>query len=274
MKTLVIYAGPSQMPGPGYGEPIVAFLTAGSNNKKTGPMPTIWVMHAEVDPWEAVRTGMDAAVCGGCPQRKLAEPGPDGKRLVPQCYTYGNVLRAASTMLKAYHKGNYLDGTGYSARQLAEYLSACAHFGAAKAIRSCAYGDMAALPPAVWDRLDSARRHVGLGVRGYTHQWARASHLKQTHMASVHDTGGSALAQFEGWRTFLSNDFTAGVAPPDHVLCPASKEANHLTNCTACTLCSGAHRKTAPSVYIPDHGHNAKGKRLSLFGKEARSAPS
>ena len=31
MKTLVIYNGPSQMPGPGYGEPIVAFLTAGSN---------------------------------------------------------------------------------------------------------------------------------------------------------------------------------------------------------------------------------------------------
>lgn len=266
MKTLILYQGPSQMPGPGKGEPIVAFLTDSSNNKKTGPMPTVWVLHAEVDPWEAVRTGLDAAVCGDCFQRKLAPPGPDGKRLVPQCYTYGNVLRAASTMLKAFHKGSYLDGTGFSERQLAEYLSACAHFGQAKAIRSCAYGDIAALPARVWEKLDNARRHVGLGTRGYTHQWGWASHLKQTHMASVHDAVSAGNAQFEGWRTFLSNAFTA--PPVDHVLCPASKEAGHSTNCTDCTLCSARARATAPGVYIPDHGPNAR--KVSLFSKKSK----
>lgn len=255
MKTLILYHGPSAFDG----EPIVALLTAGSANKKTGPMPTVWVLHAEIDPWEAVRVGADKAVCGDCPQRKTAPT-----RDAPQCYTYGNVLRAAAGMLKALHRGSYLDGTNFSVEQLREYLSACAHFGQAKAIRSCAYGDMAAVHIAAWEKLDRARRIVGLGVRGYTHQWRSAHHLRQTHMASVHTLQTAQEAQALGWRTFLSNDPTKVDLPSGGVLCLASKEAGHRTNCTECTLCSGAHRAGAPSVYIADHGPNAQGRRLSI----------
>jgi len=263
MKTLVIYDGPSVMPSPGFGEPVIALLTQGSTNSKTGNMPTLWVLPKDVGVWEAVRSGADACVCGDCPQRKTAVA-----RDAPLCYTYGNVLRAAVSMQKAHHKGNQLDATKWSVRQLTHYLECSARYGGVKAIRSAAYGDAAALPLLVWQKLDEARRQAGLGIRGYTHQWRWATHLRLTHMASAHTLQDIQASKAEGWRHFLSNDEAAVdaiLAQPgvDDAMCPASKEAGYLTNCTNCTACSGLTRgATSPSRYIYDHGPGAQGRRL------------
>lgn len=291
MKTLVLYDGPSQMPGPGFGEPIIALLTEGSGNSKTSNMPTLWVLPKDVNVWEAIRTGADASVCGDCPQRKTAPQPEDlppppkkgkAKRKVPLCYTYARVLRAAGGMQKAFHKGNMLDGTTFSVRQVAHYLECSARYGGAKAVRSAAYGDAAALPPAIWQKLDDARRQVGLGVRGYTHQWRWAEHLRVTHMASAHTALDLAEATAAGWRYFLSNSpeeldsflhlETGWDLPGAHpTMCPASKEAGYLTNCTDCTACGGLTRGlTSPSRYIYDHGPgSSKGVVKTALEKKA-----
>ena len=52
------------------GKPIMAVLTEGSSNRKTGPLDTLWILPAATEPHEAVRTGEDAAICGDCPHRR------------------------------------------------------------------------------------------------------------------------------------------------------------------------------------------------------------
>lgn len=255
MSSILLYKGPSRFDG----SPIAAVLTDSSSNRKTGSMPTLWIIRTDVAPNEAANQGLDSAVCGDCPSRK---GGSD-----PRCYTHSSMLaKAVSSIYRTVQRGGYPDCSGWSAQQLAHWLHGAAWVKGAKAVRSAGYGDVAALPPEVWNKLDDARKLAGLGVRGYTHQWRdpELQHLRLTHMASVATPSAYKMATQLGWRTFYA--VPGGMLPPDDtVLCPASDEAGHLTSCSECKLCSGLSARSTKSVYIADHGPSAAGQRLKTY---------
>ena len=92
IKGYVIYEGASQING----EPIVAIVTLNSNNVKTGNMASMWILHKDVKPTEASKSGDDEAVCGMCPHRH---------NLGGACYV--TLFQAPLQVFKSYHKGNY-----------------------------------------------------------------------------------------------------------------------------------------------------------------------
>jgi hypothetical protein len=58
-------------------------------------------------------------------------------------------------------------------------------------------------------------------------------------------------AEAMGWRTF-----SAGNPLPGHMVCPASKERGHVTDCSHCTACGGTMRR-GRSITIQIHGYRA-----------------
>ena len=52
------------------GRPIIAALTEGSSNVKTGNVDTLWILSADEEPHKAVKSGADESVCGNCPHRQ------------------------------------------------------------------------------------------------------------------------------------------------------------------------------------------------------------
>jgi hypothetical protein len=176
------------------------------------------------------------------------------------------LVKAVFSIYKTVQRDAYPDRSGWSAQQLANWLHGAAWMKGAKAIRSAGYGDVGALPPEVWAKLDEARKLAGLGVRGYTHQWRdpNLQHLKLTHMASAATPAAYRMATALGWRVFYT--VPGGLLPPDDtVLCPASDEAGHLTSCTECKLCSGVSARSTRNVHIADHGPTAAGRRLKTY---------
>ena len=245
------------------GAPVVALLTAGSKNSKTSNAASLTVMRSDISPKDAVDQGLDNAVCGGCECRK----GGTG----PRCYTHGLMLvNGLSSMYKGLP--NRQNRSAWSAEELGQWLRFARLNEGAQAFRSCSYGDIGALPVDVQHKLNDARLRGGLSPRGYTHQWRdpELQHLKTWHMASVTNTADDEHARSLGWRTYLG--LVGAVRNNRAVLCPASKEAGHLTTCAQCTLCSGGARPTAPSVYIPDHGPAAQGARVAAAALARKGA--
>ena len=65
---VVLYEGPSQIDG----APIVMIavgLLQGSTNTKTGAMVQTYILRQDMPPIEAVKTGADESICGGCTHR-------------------------------------------------------------------------------------------------------------------------------------------------------------------------------------------------------------
>ena len=75
MPSILLYSGPSRFDG----SPVAAVLTDSSSNRKTGSMPTLWILRTDVPPHDAANQGLDSAVCGDCPSRKGGS--------APRCYT-------------------------------------------------------------------------------------------------------------------------------------------------------------------------------------------
>lgn len=218
----------------------VLLLIRSTANTKTGPIPSLWGFVPFVSPRDAVNSGMDANVCLDCVHRK--DSGADTTR----CYTHkGQTLSALAGIVKKHARGGYPEVKGLG--DIVDFLRGERVQGA-RAIRSMAYGDMAAFPPDVWARIDEARKMAGIGVRGYTQQWGTAAHLRSTHMASVTNALQAATAESLGWRTFWA---VRGRVPPEgRVQCPASKEKK-ITTCNNCRMCDGSFK--APGVWIYEH---------------------
>ena len=84
---------------------------------------------------------------------------------------------------------------------------------------------------------------------GYTHQWRKKVDLSPFFMASTHTDAEDKEANFVGFRSFIATDEAIKGA----VNCPASKEANYISTCSKCGLCSGTEGKGKKSVYIFNH---------------------
>ena len=234
-NSFALWSGPSELDG----KPIVALATIRSDNSKTGDVPQIAIMRADVNPIEALKTGDDYSVCGGCGHRPelVASSG-----LAP-CYV--TVAHGPLSVWKSWKRGT---ATGTRAK----LVERAREVGM---IRLGSYGDPAAVPAHVWARLEA---QLGATVRivGYTHQWASpttAPSMARWVMASADSTAERKAARSAGYRTFRIRSSTQP-GQPGEIACPASAEMNNKATCSTCRACDGMKRGgKRPDVVIVAH---------------------
>jgi hypothetical protein len=227
-SSFVVYRGPSYLPEAAPGARIVATLTRGSKNAKTGNMAQLTILAERSAPHVAQRTGADAAVCGSCPLRPAATGG---------CYV--NTFRSPLSTWKA------AKGRGVDLQGALGYLRA-----SGIPLRLGAYGDPAALPTTLVRALFDA---AGGRVTGYTHGWRTRPELARYVMASCETTADARRAHLAGWRTFRATAPSASNLPGE-ITCPNETRG---IECADCLLCAGASRP-ARSITIPVHGYAAR----------------
>ncbi len=242
-KSFVIYRGPSLIDG----QPIVAIAQVGTGNRKTGDMVQTFILHANIDPITASRTGADSAICGNCPHRGQSHGGDKGQALNRTCYV--TLAHAPLGKWKGLAKGLYPDANGHDA---------IAEIGEGRMIRIGTYGDGAAVPSYIWESLISKAK----GWTAYTHQngSGTASLDPNLYMTSAESAGQAKAAWLKGERTFRVIADVADVIKGREILCPASEEAGKRTTCDACGLCAGASIK-AKSIAIVAHGTSKRKAR-------------
>jgi hypothetical protein len=237
---LILYEGPSLIDG----APIAVIATGfqrRSANGKTGDMVQTWIIRADLNPLQAIRTGQDSSICGACPLRGILQD--TGRGIVNRrraCYVA--IHQAPLAVFHAYRRGRYEPFN--SAQFLALFQG--------RMLRLGSYGDPVAAPLRVWAPL----LRFANGWTGYTHQWhdARFWRFRAFLMASVETLDDARQAQTRGWRTFRSAP--KGELPArGEFHCPASAEKGHRLTCELCGACNGANGKPSrASVLIWAHG--------------------
>lgn len=207
-----------------------------------------WILREDIHPMDAIKTGADSSICGDCPHR-----GNMGKGRT--CYV--QVQNAPTQVYRAFHRGAY-----------GEFTEEAAALIKGRGVRFGSYGDPAAVPVSVWQRL------AGLASfwTGYTHQWntAAGKSLRPYCMASVDSEAEHAQAVRMGWRTFRVA--LPGQAPKlaGEAVCPASKESSAGLSCAECKACGGANGRRG-TIVIAAHGGSAIMGNIRRMA-EARSA--
>lgn len=217
----VLYRGPSLIDG----SPIVCVATYKTSNRKTGAMVQTWILPADVEPHESVKTGADESVCGRCPHRPLLA------KETGEAPCYVTTFQAPLSVWRAEKRGIYDERCGAFGRR---------SVGRNKAVRLGAWGDPYAVPVAVWRDLTAEARMW----TAYTHQWRSpgAEALQRFCMASVDSVEEYHEAKARGWKCFRVTD-ADGMPLAGEIACPASKEAGNLTTCERCKLCQGTAHK-------------------------------
>lgn len=238
-NSAILWEGKSALDG----KPIMLIATGlenNSNNAKTGALVQTWILRSDVTPTTATHTGEDRSVCGDCPHRGEII---DGKNVSRSCYV--SVFQAPLTIFNTSKRGKYPRIKGENAATLL----------AGRNVRLGAYGDPAAVPFHVWDRI---LKHTARGT-GYTHQWkAGDKRFARYCMASADSANEGEVARAMGYRTFRVGRPTEKVMNGQEFLCPASKEAGAKVNCAACLACGGLDSPNRASVFIPAHGAKNK----------------
>ena len=225
------------------GSPLVAILTMICKNRKTGPMPQVWILRRDISPTEAIATGEDYSICGNCPHRKGENSYVDGVLTYKDkgersCYV--NVGQAPNSIFKAYKAGKYVkDPMCLESRKAVK----------GKSIRFGAYGDPALIRPVIVKTLIKAcKSHTG-----YTHQWREdfAQVFAGLFMASCDGFNDYLEATAHGWKTFAV--VPKGSSNYSGKQCPATIE-HSKAQCNTCKLCDGM--KT--DIYVVAHGGGAK----------------
>jgi hypothetical protein len=229
---VILYEGPSKLDG----EPIVVIATGlkgDSKNSKTGAMVQTYILRADIDPINAVRSGADASICGDCMHRG------DGAGRKRSCYV--TLYRGPRAVYAAYKRGSYPKVDAFTARKLF----------AGKMIRLGAYGDPVAAPFALWKTAVADAK----GWTGYTHQWRSVDpRWCELAMASADSLSDLQQAHAQGWRTFRVTSSAFENIRGLEIICPASEERGKVTNCIDCKACMGTSAKSKASVQIAAHG--------------------
>ncbi len=234
-KGVVLWEGESRFNG----DPIVAIATglgAGSLNAKTGAMVQTWVLRRDMPPGEALRTGADAAICGGCIHRAI-----DG---LSTCYV--NVGFAPARIWKGYREGIYERVTPKDRERIRS-----------RHLRIGSYGDPAAAPAKTWRAiLPDNPRHA----TGYTHAWRydRTQPYRGFLMASVESKAEAEEARDKRWRSFLVVPRSRPI-PEGFRWCPSDElNPGNKISCQACGACNGTRGNQRGDIAIYAHGHAAK----------------
>ena len=243
MNGFLLYEGPSMLDG----QKIICVVTDPDQvrlNKKTQRVIQTYILRADIDPIEAIRSEADISICGNCLHR-----GADGTR---SCYV--QVWSAPRNIFLAYQRGKY--------KFLPKAISAMLVCN--EVVRLGAYGDPAAVPIEVWMHFLQAAKPIG-----YTHQWQdpRFADLKRWCMASCESEDDMISARLEGWRTFRVRSANDPVLRSE-VICPASFEAGKKSHCAECLACGGLSAKARCDITIIAHGD--KGKVLAFERKKVR----
>jgi hypothetical protein len=254
----VLYEGPSLLDG----APVVVIATMETNNPKTGPMVQTWIIRADIDPITASRLGADFSICGACKLRGTPAPSkPTGWAKGRACYV--NLAFAPSGVFKAYRAGRYPravvhaglyfrpDDTGPDGLPVAG--AEC--IGKGRAVRLGAYGDPAAVPGNVWERVLTH----STGWTGYTHQLhTPGAEPRPVYCMVSADTETEARAAWSrGYRTFRIIPTVSAAIEGSEVICPATPEGGSRTTCINCKLCRGA-MSGGRSVAVVAHGAGKK----------------
>jgi hypothetical protein len=230
---VILYEGPSLIDGAA-----IVVIATGLNDKtdngKTGDMIQTWIMRQDVSPNVAVKSGLDASVCGDCNLRPIHSKAR-GKR--KPCYV--KTWQAPRSIYAAYKRGRYARVTPEEARQLF----------AGRKLRLGSYGNPSASPFTMWE-IAAAET---IGRTGYIHNWQSAeSHWSRLVMASVETVQEGIAARKRGYRLFrVAND--ASDKQKGEVTCPASKEAGYKTDCASCLACGGHSAKAKADIVIAFH---------------------
>jgi hypothetical protein len=222
-------------------EYVVIAVLGESSNDKTGEMIQTYIIVDGVSPNEAVQSGEDEAICGGCVMRRFVM---DDGRVVRGCYV--NVGQGPREVYEAYMRGRYVD---YNATEHDRYFRG-------RMIRWGTYGEPVLIPLPIVAWLCS----IASGWTGYTHQFfvPEFAAYKRYFMASVHEKVGTRSAEHAhhlGWRTFRSSSVETSPVRGE-VVCPASAEAGKRLTCSQCGICDGSRRDgdQRVSVVIATHG--------------------
>ncbi len=234
MDGIKLWQGPSELDGSEI-MVIATGLKKASKNGKTGGMVQVWILPADVNPCEAVKSGEDESVCGDCPMRF----GP--------CYV--NVFHAPLAVYKCEKRNGYPVG----AESCLEGFD----------LRLGGYGDPAAVPFEVWEYLLGGALGEINKWTGYTHQWKRWGfdpRVASVCMLSCDSPEDYWAAQVRGLRSFRIRLPEEPILPGE-IVCPASKEGGHRCQCEGCGLCNGTkcgdRRK---NIVIIAHGTDSKMK--------------
>jgi hypothetical protein len=216
----IIYDGPSLING----QPIVAIATVSLANRKVGHNLATYILARDVSPVEAVKSREDVSICGNCPHRGTSMKSRS-------CYVL--VFQSPLMVWNAYKRGTYGDRVTDPSKLPRDFM-----------VRLGAYGDPAAVPRGVWDRLLEGNPH---GWTGYTHS-PGVQDIRDLVQASA-DTPEQALAlQADGWKTFR----VRGKGEPRllaEVQCPASEESGKATTCSMCLLCNGRQKNVSIQIH-------------------------
>ena len=205
----VLYSGPSRLNQ----HPIIAILTLHSKNRKTGDMPQVWILPADVLPTKAAASGEDEAVCGDCAFRPVFTV---GVREVKNCYV--TLIHGPNQIWTGFHRGIY-------STDWPPIIN--------RPVRWGSYGDPAALPIRILMKLADT---CAAGHTAYTHQWRRFQALRHYMMASVNNADEQAEATRQGWRTFrvIQENDEQEENVTGEIDCPYPR-----TTCFKCRLCDG-----------------------------------
>lgn len=228
----VIYDGPSQLDGKRI--VVIACALERSRNTKTGHMVQTYIIRADMHPVAAVKAGEDYSICGGCRHRG------NGDGTERSCYV--TLAHGPSHVWRSWLRGVYepMDP------------AAAAILLAGRMIRLGTYGDPAAAPREVWEKLVAHAE----GWTGYTHQWRYADpRWARLVMASADTLAEADEAQALGYRTFRVG---AGTVFGREVRCPASAEMGKKAVCADCRACMGLAGKARASIVIAPHGTGAR----------------
>lgn len=233
-RGVVFYRGPSMIDG----APIVAVAVFRSGNRKTGDMVQTYILRDDMTPTEAIRSGADSAICGGCIHRGEHDE-------------QGALINGTRTCYVVIGQGPTGVWKGLQADQY-PHVNAAGMF-AGRFVRLGTYGDPAAVPFEVWQGLLKG----AAGHNGYTHQWRDCdSRFASLCMASADDETTREQAKALGYRTFRTRPDAASKLKGEFV-CPASEEAGKKLQCAQCKACGGTSGKARADVVITIHGGSA-----------------
>lgn len=232
-KGYILYRGESVLNG----APVVAILTTKSSNIKTGDMAQIWILSDQVSPIEASKQKLDSSVCGNCPLRQ---------NLGGSCYV--TLFQGPNQVYKSYKKGLYKDIS--KTDTLPNELKALLSY---KAVRFGAYGDPAAIPFEVWQKVLNNSK---AGYTAYTHQVKHKNfdnRLLDFCMVSTETIKNTEKAQKLG-RTFRVVP-EGGHILDNEIVCPNYDQG---VSCVDCLKCDGNLSDNKQNIVILSHGIRAK----------------